>query len=162
MKFRPRWILSLAAASVFPSCAQRLPDLAEIDRSYQKVEEQSRNERADLERQRASGRLTESDYQREKAALENRISQRAIAMVWNRHLIKEVQMENAGIPTPDAPQDIAVPEAGSLPTGSDFRRFNQQLDSSYGTTGETVSGMREMMGRSTLGTNVRGHQSSGY
>lgn len=151
----------MTAVGLFSSCAQRLPDVAEIDRSYQKVEEQARHERADLERRRASGQLSESDYQREKASLDNRISQRAIAMVWNRHLIEEVQRENVGLPTPDAPQDIAVPEAGSLPTGSDFRRFNQQLDSSYGTTGETVNGMREMMGRSTLGTNVRGHQGSG-
>lgn len=161
MKVSPRWILCLAAASLFSSCAQRLPDIAEIDRSYQKVEELSRQERADLERRRSSGQLSEADYQREKAALENRISQRAIDVVWNRHLIREVQRENVGLPTPDTPQDIAVPEAGSLPTGSDFRRFNQQLDSSYGTTGETVNGMREMMGRSTLGTNVRGHQGSG-
>jgi hypothetical protein len=162
MKVSPQWILCLIFSILCSSCAQRLPDLAEIDQSYRKAEELARGERAELEQRRASGQLGEADYQREKAALESRISQRAITMVWNRHLLEEVRRENLGIPTPDSPQLIAVPEAGSLPTGSDFRKFNQQLDSSFGTTGETVSGMREMMGQSTLGTNVRGHQGSGF
>lgn len=156
---RLSWITAATALGLV-SCTQSLPDVADFDRSYQKAEEYARAERADLERRR--GQMSEADYQREKQALDNRVAERAVAMVWTRHSLEETQRENQGLPSPDHPHDINVPQAGSLPTGSDYRRFNQQMDSSYGTTGESISGMRQMIGNTAPnGSNIRG-KSTGY
>lgn len=158
-QFWLRWI-SVAALGGLASCAQRLPDVADFDRSYQKAEELARADRAELESRRSQ--MSDAQYQREKAELENRIADRAVSMVWTRHSLEETQRENLGIPSPDHPQAISVPQAGSLPTGSDYRRFDQQMDSTFGSSGETISGMRQMMGSSTLGSNIRGNKGSGY
>jgi hypothetical protein len=154
-----KWIC-VAALTGLASCAQRLPDVADFDRSYQKAEELARADRAELESRR--GQMSDAEYQRAKADLESRISDRAISMVWTRHSLEETQRENLGIPSPDHPQSISVPQAGSLPTGSDYRRFDQQMDAAYGSSGETISGMRQMMGSSNLGSNIRGNKSSPY
>jgi len=143
------WI-GITALCCLASCAHQLPDVAELDRSYQRSEQLAVSERNDLESRHASGQLSDADYKREKADLDRKINDRAISMVWTRHSLEEVERENLGIPTPDHPQSISVPQAGTLPTGSSYRRFNDQTGSTLGTSGESLSGMRELMGQSTL------------
>lgn len=158
MKFFRPMLLALATLGSLASCTQRLPDVAELDRCQRRAEELARPEIVALERRRPS--MSESAYQKAKAELDDRITRKGIEMAWTSHSLAEIERENLGIPSPDHPQAINVPEAGALPTGSDFRRFNQTTDPALGTTGETVSGMREMMGRTNVGTNIRGHQGS--
>ncbi len=131
---------ALSAVVVLSSCAQRLPDVADIDRCYQNAEKQAKADLVELDRQRASGQLDDYSYQQRKAAIQNGISQRAIDMAWTNHSLEKTRRESLGIPTADHPQVISVPQAGSLQTGGDYRRFNDPNSVTVGSS-QTVSGM---------------------
>jgi hypothetical protein len=135
----------LTALALLTSCAQRLPDVSDLDHFYQHAEKMAQADRQDLERRHASGALDDYSYQQQKTALENRISQQAIEMAWTSHSLEKARRESLGIPTADHPKAISVPQAGSLPTGSEYRRFNDP-DTITGTTDSTVGGMMRSSG----------------
>lgn len=136
---------ALASAALLASCAQQLPDVADFDRCYARAEQQAQVEIQELDRRHAAGQVDDISYQQQKTAIQNRISQRAIDMAWTSHSLATTQRASQGLPTPNAPLDIPVPQAGSLATGGDYRRFNDQNSAVSGTTSETVSGMSRMM-----------------
>ncbi len=142
----PRFAFSIAAAAaLLTSCAQRLPDIADLDHCYQHAEKMAQAERQELESRHAAGTLDDYSYKQQKTALENRISQQAIEMAWTNHSLEKARRESLGIPTADHPKAISVPQAGSLPTGSEYRRFNDP-DTITGTTDQTVGGMMRSSG----------------
>ena len=136
---------ALATAALLASCAQRLPDVADFDRCYQRAEQLAQGEFQDLDRRRSSGQLDDASYQQQKAALKDKVNQRAIEMAWTTHSLETTQRASMGIPTPGNPQDIVVPQAGTLATGGDYRRFNDQDTTATGTTSDTVNGMSRKM-----------------
>lgn len=146
-------LLGLCCSGVV-ACVQRLPSSADMDRYYKIAEVQAQPRIADLERRRAEGKVDEYGYKRERDEIEHYISNRATTLAWTAHDLREKDLEAKGIPTPDHPQQISVPQAGSLPTGSDFRRFNQN---ELGATGSStpINEMRQMMGDTQPGQNVR-------
>jgi hypothetical protein len=155
--------LGLVSAALLASCAQRLPDVADIDRCYKRAEQLASEETQELERRHAAGQIDDFSYQQQKTAIQNRISQRAVEMAWTSHSLEQSQRAAQGIPTPNSPQEIAVPQAGTLATGGDYRRFNDS-DSTVGTTGETYNGMRQMMTSSGFmpGASQHGRSRSSY
>ena len=155
--------LASAALLLLASCAQPLPDVADIDRYYQRAEQQAQAELKDLEQRRAAGQIDDYTYQQKKASIQNGISQQAIDMAWTSHSLATTQRASRGLPTPNSPQEIAVPQAGTLATGGDYRRFNDQNSAAAGTTTETVSGMSRMMTNSgfTPGAGQHGKSRSG-
>jgi hypothetical protein len=150
-----RLILCSATWACLSACVQTLPTIDSLDK-FQKVAERSAaGEIAELESRRATGKISAADYKSEKEALDDRITQRAHQLAWSHHDLEESQREALGMPSPDHYTTIAVPEAGSLPTGSQFNRFNSNQMGS--TTNESVAGIRDMVRNSgyTPGSNVR-------
>jgi hypothetical protein len=147
-------LLGLLLATCVISCVERLPNAHDMDRYYDVARVEAKDRIAELESRRAAGTIDEFGYKREKEAIDRYIEDRAHTLAWTGHHLRETGMSAVGIPTPDHPQEIAVPQAGSLPTGSDFRRFNQ---SQYGSASSntTISDMRQMMGNTQPGGNLR-------
>ena len=126
------------------SCFLRLPDAEDMDRYYEEVARTQLKERADdLDSRRASGDLDEAGYKRERAELDRVISDRAATLAWTAHDLREKGRAAQQLPTPTNSVAIAVPQAGSLPTGSQYRRFNQN-DMTNGN-GSSVNTMRELI-----------------
>lgn len=139
--------LSIIVGLALSSCAlQKLPDAATMDKYYQHAVNLNKDRLHQLEERRAQGLLDDYHYQQEKAALEAEIGQKATDLAWMRHDMQELKMESLGLPTPDRPQEISVPEAGGLPTGGGYRRFN---DSAIG--GNSMGDSREAMRRAAAG-----------
>lgn len=156
-------LYALASAALFSSCAQRLPDVADIDRCYQRAEQLAQADLQELERLHSSNQISDFSYQQQKAAIKDRISQRAVEIAWTNHSLETTQRASQGLPTPNSPQSISVPQAGTLATGGDYRRFNDQDASLTGTTGDTVQGMSRMMTNSGYipGANTQSRSRSG-
>jgi hypothetical protein len=135
-----------------------IPDARDLETYRASAAVVFKNERAALEQQRAAGSITPEEYQRQLAALELRIDQRATDAAWTRHALAEAERKIMGIPTPDAPQMIAVPQAGSsqggTPTQGTYRRFNEQ-DMGFSANAPTA---REFFRGYTPGGSVRGNQ----
>jgi hypothetical protein len=108
----------------------------------------------DLERRRAAGLIDSYTYQQDKAALENEIAAKASDLAWTRHDFGEMKRKSMGLPTPDSPQDISVPEAGGLPTGGGYRRFNDNSIGGNGA-GDSADAMRRAAIGSLPGNNTR-------
>lgn len=74
-----------------------------------------RAEYAALEQQRASGQVTQEEYQVERGALDKRVQDQADTMAWNRHALVQSEMKANSIPTPDQPVDLVAPGTGAIP-----------------------------------------------
>jgi hypothetical protein len=124
--------LSLGLLGCLFSCTTNssIPDARDLEKYRASAAALFKNERAALEQQRAVGSVTPDEYQRELADLEMRIDRRATEAAWTRHALAEAERKILGIPTPDAPQMIEAPQAGSTmggtPTQGNYRRFNDQ------------------------------------
>ena len=115
------------------SCATQsrtMPSAADLDRSNERFRAMAQPQFDDLERRRASGALSQADYEREKASLEYRVQQQAVDAAWTAHALAESDRKATGIPTPDQPQQI---QAGGV-QGSLYQSHNDQYGS--GSRGE--------------------------
>lgn len=128
------------------SCTQPLPDAASLDRYEEHARVMYKDRLTELEQRRANGQIDATSYNAEKKSLDDQIAAKAVDLAWTRHNMYESRLESLGIPTPDHPQEIQVPEAGTLPTGGNFRRFN---DNEFGSTG---ADSRDAMRRAVMGT----------
>jgi hypothetical protein len=153
--------LALALASLV-SCTTNssIPNARRMDRYHQSAAELMKPERAALDAKRASGALSQSEYETELVALERRIASRATDAAWTRHALAESERRMTGIPTPDAPIAIQVPTAGgsgALPTQGTYRRFNEQ-DVGFSNSQQVAN---DFFRGYTPGGSVRGNQSTG-
>lgn len=155
MTFRHPSFLALAAGVLLASCTQStIPDATAMERYQQHARTLYQGRLDDLERRRAAGLIDSYTYQQEKAALENEIAAKASDLAWTRHDFSEMKRKSMGLPTPDSPQDISVPEAGGLPTGGGYRRFNDG-DLGLGGGGDSKEAMRRAAIGSLPGNNSR-------
>jgi hypothetical protein len=149
MNFRLSSFLVVAASLALASCTQStIPDAAAMERFQQHARCLFQEKLDDLERRRAAGLIDSYTYQQEKAALDNEIAAKASDLAWTRHDFSEMRRKSMGLPTPDRPLDISVPEAGGLPTGGGYRRFNN-TDLGLGAGG---ADSREAMRRAAVGS----------
>ena len=164
MKTLRHLLPALATAALFASCTQQLPDVADFDRCYQRAEQLAQSEIQELDRRHSANQIDEQTYQQQKSAIQTRIGQRAVDIAFTNHSLATIQRANQGLPTPQNPLEISVPQAGTLSTGGDFRRFNDQTSSPSGTTGDTISGMGQMMTNSgfTPGAATQARSRSAY
>ena len=130
-------ILLTCCLSACMSANHTLPDARDMDEYFIAAMGVAKPEFDALERERAAGTITQAAYEARKAEMEASVAARASDAAWTRHALAESQRKMAGIPTPDAPQDIPVPQAGSGQGGisqGSYRRFNEQ-DQGYSATG---------------------------
>ena len=156
-----RFALGTALLIAATACVQTLPNAESMSRFYQAAEKLAQRDIAELDRRRAAGEINAEDYKAARADIEDNIADRANTMAWTKHNLEETLREAQGLPSPDHYTSIAVPEAGSLPTGSTFARFNNNEMGS--STNESMAGMRSMTGGSgpRPGSHVRGNTGSG-
>jgi hypothetical protein len=141
--FRP-CIPLFAAVLGLASCTQPLPTVADLEDMQTRVKSTLRYRYDDLESRRSS--LSDEEYEKEKTKLDDLVVSRATDLAWNRHNMAEVERENHGIPTPDAPQHIVAPTGDQ--SGGNMRKFNQNSQSMSGNTSTSAAEMNRMM-RST-------------
>ena len=138
------FLLPLIAVTITlcASCATQsrtMPSAADLDRSNERFRARAQPQFDDLERRRASGALSQADYEREKASLEYRVQQQAVDAAWTAHALAESDRKATGIPTPDQPQQI---QAGGA-QGSLYQSHNDQ----YGSGSQGAFGAGASMGQ---------------
>ena len=142
----------LAAMTLLIGCgSSSLPSAESLSAGAKVLREHARPEFDELERRRAMGLLSEADYQGDRAALEKRISDDSRDAAWSHHFLVESERRANGLPTPDAPQANAAPNAlqggavggGIAGGGSLYRPFTQQ---SQGASNNIGGGMIPSMG----------------
>ena len=125
MKFRGLscvCLLSVGAGLV--SCRGPVPNEADLDRAYSQSQVLAKQDIAELDQRRARGEITSAEYVEMKQAISDRITARANEIVLTQHALVQSRRQAVGIPTPENPQDISVPQAGTLATGTARRQFN--------------------------------------
>lgn len=150
-----RLVLGLAALAALAACTQRLPEAVDMDQYYRRAEQLAKEDRAEAERRHADGSLNDFAYRQELERINDHISKSAMEMAYTALTLEKKRRESLGLPTADHPQYLQAPGAGSLPTGSDFRAFNQKIDGAYGGAGQTVNDIRGSMNNYRPGMNVR-------
>jgi hypothetical protein len=143
--------LAAAVAMICASCATQaktMPSAADLDRTHQRFLTLAQPQFDELERKRASGTLSQEDYEREKSALEYRVHQQAVDAAWTAHALAESDRKATGIPTPDSPQQIQV---GNI-SGSLYQSHNDTYGS-QGAMGATGQGYQP--GSSIIGNSGR-------
>jgi hypothetical protein len=95
------------------------------------------SEFARLGEQHMSHVLSESEYQEQLSALNDKVVQRAHTLAWRQHHLAELERKAQGIPTPDAPVANMVPSAmnGGAGGQSMYRSYQQQFNSAAGVGG---------------------------
>ena len=121
-----RWSLLclLALGAGLVSCQGPLPNEADLDRAYKQSQALAQQDIADLDQRRARGEISGEQYREMKQQIVDRITARANEMVLTQTSLVQSQRQALGLPTPESPQNIAVPQAGTLATGTARRQFN--------------------------------------
>lgn len=150
-----RFLLCLPVVCGLAACLQSLPEAADFDKYYARSEQLAKEERAEVERQHANGSLNDFAYRQELARINDNVDKRALEMALTAQTLEKKRRESLGLPTADHPLSLAAPGAGSLPTGSDYRMFNQRMGDASGGAGQTVNEMRGLMGSAAPGSRGR-------
>lgn len=152
------FLLPLVAAIVTlcTSCAtqsQTIPSVTDLEKSQQRFRTLAQPQFDDLERRRAGGALSQSDYEREKESLEYQVRQQAVDAAWTAHALAESDRKATGIPTPDQPQAIQAGGGG----GSFYQSHNDQYGSQGGFGGGGGNAMSQgyQPGGSIIGNSGR-------
>ncbi len=125
MMFRCRPVLCLLAMGVsLVSCRGPIPNEADLDRAYTQAQNLAKQDIAELDQRRARGEITQEEYVRMKQEINARIAARANEIVLTQHALVQSRRQAVGLPTPENPQDIGVPQAGTLATGVGRKAFN--------------------------------------
>lgn len=125
MKLRSRSFLCLLAlGSGLSSCRGPLPTEADLERAYKHSQSVAQQDIADLDARRARGEITAAEYVTLKREILDRVTARANDIVLTQTALVQSARQATGLPTPETPQDITVPQAGGLSTGTARRAFN--------------------------------------
>lgn len=106
------------------SCRGPLPNEADLDRAYSQAQNLAKMDIAELDQRRARGEITQEEYVRMKQEINERITARANEIVLTQHALVQSRRQSVGLPTPENPQDISVPQSGTLATGVARKSFN--------------------------------------
>jgi hypothetical protein len=128
-----RVFLALAAL-VLGACNSSAPTTADMDRFYREAEKQAQRDIDRLTVIRNRGEISADEYQRRETAIKDSIPRRASEMAWTRHELTESTLRGRGIPTPEAPVEIAAPGRGGGGTNSFYRQPGQSGPGYQGTS----------------------------
>lgn len=157
MKIVPSLLAAALFSGVLASCASRtmdsVPTIAELE-SYQRVVKgRYQAEYAELERRRASGTISKSDYEENKQRLDSQVNEEVNNAAWNKHFLAESQRKADGVPTPDAPVGL---DSRNPVGGSFYMPSNQNYGQVTGQSGSAGLGsMRGAQEQYTAGQNTR-------
>lgn len=94
-------------ATLFTSCASStmdsVPTVAELEGYERVIRARYQSHYDDLEKRRASGSLSKTEYAEHKRQLDSWVSEKANEAAWQKHFLAESERKADGVPTPDAP-----------------------------------------------------------
>jgi hypothetical protein len=137
----PLLLIAVLLSATLSNCVatKTIPDAQSLASAYQVQLRAMASDFKELDEQKASGSLSEEAYSTQRKQLENQAHHRAVAAMWDRHQLVEIQHKSDGIPTPDAPVMIAAPRAGAMGTsGSTYVPFNQRSSGILGANGSSM------------------------
>ncbi len=125
MKFRlPSCLCLPALGFALVACRGPLPNEADLDRAYKHSQSLAQQDIAELDRRRAKGEISEGQYTVARQGILDKVTARANDVVLTQTALVQSRRQAMGLPTPESPQDISVPQAGTLATGTARRQFN--------------------------------------
>lgn len=125
MKLRLPSLVSLPVLGfALAACRAPLPSEADLDRAYKHSQTLAQQDIAELDRRRAKGEITEREYTVARQGILDKVTARANDVVLTQTALVQSRRQAMGLPTPENPQDIGVPQAGTLATGTARRQFN--------------------------------------
>jgi hypothetical protein len=157
MKIVPTFLASAVLSALLVSCASStmdsIPTLAELAAYEKVVHARFQGEYDALEKQRASGAISQADYLEHKHRLDSKVSEKVNDAAWQKHFLAESERKADGVPTPDAPV--------ALNPGSDGGGFyqpmtKQNFGNAIGVSGTAGMGsMRAANEQITSGQGIR-------
>jgi hypothetical protein len=157
-------LLSLFVCAVLASCASSTMDSIPTGAQMQIYKDQAQREfQSDFARigeLRMSGVLSEAEYQKELAALNDKVVARAHAIAWDQHNLAELERKAQGVPTPDQPVQLMPPNAmnGGAGGQSLYRNYQQQYNITAGVGGSNMLGSSLLNSTSSGGGGALGRQ----
>ena len=124
-----------SASCTFQTAA--IPSAADLDRYHEKYRAIAQPHFDELERQRASGQLTQAAYEMEKESLEGRVQQQAVDAAYSAHQLAQSDRRAHDLPTADRRQDI--PNAQGSASGSFYQSHNDRYGGSSMGAGGAMS-----------------------
>jgi hypothetical protein len=101
-------------AVLLVSCQNTMPTAQMLDAEEGRLRQQHQGRYADLSAQQSSGQLTAAEYAEAKLELDKSIRNEADNLAWSRHALAQTERKAQGLPTPDAPVQMAAPGAGGV------------------------------------------------
>jgi hypothetical protein len=132
---------SFVACTLLASCASSTMDSIPTGEKMQIFKEQAQRDYqpdfASIGELRMKNLLSEAEYQKQLADLNDKVVQRAHTLAWNQHNLAEMERKAQGVPTPDAPVANMAPSAmqGGAGGGSMYRPSQQQFNMAQGVGG---------------------------
>lgn len=156
MKIAPRLaaaLLSTLLASCASSTMDSVPTTAELAAYEKVIHARFQGEYDALEKQRATGAISQADYLEQKHRLDSKVSGLVNEAAWQKHFLAESERKADGVPTPDAPV-MLNPGSGS---GGFYQPMTKQnygnVIGASGTAG--MGSMRAANEQITSGKNIR-------
>jgi len=95
-------------------CESSVPTAQQMDALESRVHQEYEPQYAELLQARATGQLTPSEYETQRARLDLNVSNKVDSLLWNRHALAQSSQKSLGLPTPDSPVANEPPGVGSL------------------------------------------------
>lgn len=150
-------LLAITACAMLASCASSTMDSIPTEAQMENFKLTARRglaqEYMSLAEQRQTGILTNDQYNAELAKLEDRVVSFAHSLAWQSHNMAESQRKSMGIPTPDAPVSLGVPNMGA---GSGGDASYQSALNNFNAAGGVGGGSSVMPSLSGVGSSMKG------
>jgi len=151
-------LLAITACAMLASCASStmdsIPTEAQMENFKLTARRSLTQEYMSLAEQRQTGILTNDQYNAELAKLEDRVVSFAHSLAWQSHNMAESQRKSMGIPTPDAPVSLGVPNMGA--SGSGGGASYQSALNNFNSAGGVGGGSSVMPSLSGVGSSMKG------
>ena len=112
MKTPSQLLLAALLSGLVASCASTtmhsIPTVAELDAYEKVVHARYQSQYDELERRRASGSLSKTEYAEQKRWLDSKVAESVNNAAWNKHYLAESERKSDGVPTPDNPVALGV------------------------------------------------------
>ncbi len=151
-----RFFLAIAALCL-AACATPLPDALAIDEHDAIFRQRYQHSYDELEQQRSSGQLADSEYRVRKEALDEFVHQEAVKAAWTKHSLAESDRKATGLPTPASPVEVGA-GGGGIDGNSFYRPFNDRYGSQSGMQNYGSSSGRFPGSGYAPGSSIRGNQ----
>lgn len=95
-------------------CSSSVPTPEQLDTLERNIRAENQPLYLELSQQRASGQISQAEYDSARSSLDHRILAKVDSLAWSRHALVQSEMKANGIPTPDQPVVLDAPGVGTV------------------------------------------------